>query len=502
MMKEVLGKLIADKYRIESLVSESDAGDVYSGRHEVLDKPVTIKMLSPALAMDRRWVERFVNEARAATTISHPNILNITDFGTDARGYTYAVFENADGRSLTELLREGPELDEKRAVGIARQIASAVSAAHARNVLHGRLSPEQIYVNTDPAGHDVVKVIGFGSDPLNVARDADPRYLAPEQLSAFPAASERSDVYTLGVMLYEMLSGARPFEGATAAEVLAKQNSEPPPPLSAFRRDLHADIEPIVLAAIAIDPERRYQTIDAFAEDLDILSGTVSATSAKAAAASGHNVWKTAFVALLGIGILSAILIYATSARRTDPTTQLQADAGSMPVQPIGPATGAQEESLARLPAMTEAEIMANENNQQAAGMLPGGDGYNAWANGGVPPPGAPLNQGNAPPLGYVPPGGQVYTIDPNGGSQFMPPESGVILVPVPANTNTAVKPSPTPKGGSANTAQPAPTPGAAATPKPLATPPPKTDKPATQPGTAKPPAKAPAKPTKPGEVE
>ena len=165
-------------------------------------------------------------------------------------------------------------------------------------------------------------------------------------------------------------------------------------------------------------------------------------------------------------------MIYGTSVKKTDPTTQLQADAGSLPVQPIGPATGAQEESLAKLPAMTDAEIMAtaNANMEQYPGTLPGGDGYNAWANGGAPPPGAP-------PAQYVPPGGQYYTIDPNTGSPFMPPD-GVVLVPVPANTNTAAKPTPSPKGNPANAAvKPSPSPDA--TPKPMATPP-KTDKPAS----------------------
>lgn len=218
----------------------------------------------------------------------------------------------------------------------------------------------------------------------------------------------------------------------------------------------------------------------AFAEDLELLSGGVPVQQ-KAAAAPKRNIWQTAFIVLAGISLLAVALIYATSTKKTDPTTQLQADAGSLPVQPIGPATGAQEESLAKLPAMTDAEIMAVQNSNTALppDSLPGGDGYNAWANGGAPPIGAPPQQ-------YVPPGGQYYTLDPNNpGSQFMPPDSGVILVPVPANTSTTTaKPSPTPKTQSANTTQPTPAP--ATTPKPMATPPkpatsqPNKDKPAT----------------------
>jgi hypothetical protein len=485
MTNDVIGRLIADKYRVEGLISEREAGDLYLGRHEVLDRPVTLRILSPALAIDGRWVRNFVNEARAASAVDHPNILAISDFGTDAKGISYAVYEELKGRSLSDLIGKEPPLDEQRAIEITRQVAKAVAAAHEKKILHGRLDPRSVYIDNGDKGHESVKVLDFGSDPLSVARDADPRYLAPEQCNAFPAADERSDVYAIGIMLYEMLSGGVPYDGKTPADILALQNSEPPAPLSAFRRDLHPDIEPIILSAIAADPERRYQTVASFAEDLDVLYANVGGKriAEAAAAAPGRNVWQTAFVVLAGISLLAIALIYGTSVRQTDPTTQLQADVGSLPVQPIGPATGAQEESLARLPAMTDAEIMQAAAMQQMQNDLPGGDGYNAWANGGAPPPGAPLNS-QIPPVGYVPPGGQVYTIDPSAGSQFMPPDGGVILVPVPMNTNTAVKPSPTPKTPGSNTDVP---PEGAASPKPLATPPPKTERTPAKPAADKP---------------
>lgn len=475
MMNDILGKLVADKYRIETLLSENESGDLFLGQHEVLGKPVTVKILPASQSANSRAVRRFVDESRTASAITHPNVLNLTDFGTDAKDVSYAVFEPAHGKTLREMMLGEPAFDEKRALTISRQIAAALLAAHSKKIIHGRLSPKGVFVdNTD--GGDSVKILGFGGDPLDVDRDADPQYLSPEQCTAFPAASERSDVYALGVMLYEMLSGVVPFDGSNAADVMAKQSTEPPPPLSAFRRDLHPEIEPIVLSAIAGDPERRYQSMEAFAEDLEIVSGRIG-TPSKAAVAAGNapkrNVWQTAFIALAGIALLAVALIYATSVRRTDPTTQMQADAGSLPVQPIGPATGAQEESLARLPTMTDAEIMAAGNSNSAMSMdtMPGGDGYNAWANGGAPPAGAPLQN-------YIPPGGQVYTIDPNTGSPFMP-NDGVILVPVPTNTNTSPKSTPTPKTAPANTV-PQPTPLPASTPKPMATPP-KNTKPGTE---------------------
>lgn len=492
MINDVLGKLVADKYRIESLIREGDSGDLYTARHEVLNKPVTVRILPPALAIDARWVKRFVDEARTGSALSHPNILNLTDFGTDAKNISYAVFESAEGDTLREVMVH-QTFDAKRALDVLRQIAAGVTAAHQKKIVHGNLSPQNIFVNTVDDLDDV-KVYGFGSENLNVARDAEPQYLAPEQCVAFPAADERSDIYAVGVMFYEMLTGTVPFDGATAADVMAKQNTEPPAPLSAFRSDLNPEIEPIILTAIAAGPGRRYQTMEAFAEDLDILAGRlgVQAKPATQAAAAGdaprRNIWQTAFIALAGIAVLAVALIYATSVRKTDATAQLQPEAGYLPVQPIGPATGAQEESLARLPAMTEAEIMATSATMmdQPPGTLPGGDGFNAWANGGVPPAGAPLQP-------YVPPGGQVYQIDPNSGSQFMPQDGGIVLVPVPVNANTAVKPDPTLKTPPTNTATPT-SPEPKATPKPMATPPPKTDKPATK--------GKPEKPVKNGEDE
>ena len=468
MIEDIVGKLVADKYRIESLIREGSAGDLFAGKHEISDKPVTIMVLPQALAIDARWSKKFIDAARSASSVSHPNILNVTDFGTDAKGVSYAVFEPTTGKTLSGLLADGASIDEKRALTFSHQIATGVAAAHEKKIIHAALAPANVFVEEDTA-----KVYGFGGDPLDIAKDADPRYLAPEQSNKFPVADERSDIYSLGIMLYEMLTGVVPYDGATAADVLKKQNAEPAPPLSTFRRDLHPDIEPILLSAIALDPDRRYQTMTAFAEDLEMLSTGKVKAAAATAGSSKHNVWQTAFIALAGITLLAAALIYFTSVRKTDPTAQLTPDAGSLPVQPIGPATGAQEESLAKLPEMTEAEIMAAGMMEVPPGTLPGGDGYNAWANGGAPPIGAPV--GGAPATGipqpYTPPGGQTVVVDPNGGSQFMPQDSGVILVPVPvqSDTNTAPTTKPTPNTAANAAVKP--------TPKPMATPPPKTPK-------------------------
>ncbi len=433
MTESITGTLIADKYRVATLLREGPDGDLYSGRHEVMDKAVTIKVLPRALGVDKRWTKRFVDEARAASTVTHPNVLGITDFGTDARGMSYAVFETVPERNLLDLIATERSLEPKRAIDIAAQIAAGLTAAHAKKVIHGRLDPADIFVSTNASGRDEIKIYGFGADPMTSKSGADPRFLAPEQLTSFPVADERTDVYALGVMLYEMLSGVAPYEGPGPVEIQEKQANEPPPPLSAFRKDLDPGIEPIILTAMAIAPERRYPTMAEFQEDLQRLLTRLGAPQAAAAAAGGRNVWRAAFVVLAGVALLSVALIYATSVKRTDPTTQLQADASSLPVQPIGPASGIQEEALARRPAMTDDEIKAavNANTTLAipVDQLPGGDGYNPWAGGTAPT--------GAPPPQYIPPsGGQTVTVDPNmgGGSQFMPQESGTVLYTIDAS--------------------------------------------------------------------
>ena len=475
MLEEFTERIIADKYRIDSLLRKGDLGDIYRGRHLFMDKPVTLKILLPALAIDENIRQRFSAEARNAVLISHPNILAVSDFGTAPDGTVYIVFEGFEGETLQDVLNRDGQFSLERAFCIVSQIADALTAASAANVIHGKLNPENILVSQIENGGELVKVFDFSSSENDrgrrlVERDAHSvAYLAPEQFSALSKADGRSDVYSLGIIVYQMLAGTVPFKGETPTDIILKHTEEPPPALAAFRPDLAASVEPILLKALSKNAELRHQTAQEFAEAL----GQVSSS----AAASGNNIWKTAFIVLAGISVLAAAMIYATSIKQTNPTTQLQPDANGQPVQPINPATGVEEQNLASMPGVT-LESMSNSNMAQPPGTLPGGDNYNPWGNGGVPPAGAPPT--------YVAPGGQVYTIDPNTGSPFMPPD-GIVLVPVPANT--AVKPTPTPKTPAANAnvaatpVVPKPTPEAKTTPvKPSSLPAKTPEKPAAKP--------------------
>lgn len=448
MSDQFIGQTLASKYRIEEAERESGLGKVYRGTHLLMDKPVTIKILSPALAIDENIVERFSSEAKTVSQISHPNVLNVTDFGADANGAVFIVSEGAEGETLKEaILREG-KFPLERAARIVRQIAAALTAAHRKGVVHRHLNSENVLLTQAADESEFVKVLDFGSIRLeenefeSEADLKDLEYLAPEQNASVSEADERSDIYSLGVIFYEMLTGEVPFTAENPTDLMLKQAEEPPPPLAAFRSDLPAGVEPIILKALAKNPEMRYQTAGEFSDDL--LQASIDSGMIKTAApANKSNIWKTAFIVLIGISLLSAGLILALSrGKRTDPATQLQTDAEGQPVQPLNPATGMNEQGLSNMMQFSP-ELLSNSNVTAIppSGALPG-DSNPMWDRG------------------YVPPGGQM--IDPtNPDSIFMQDGNTYILLPQ-TNSNVNAQPQPTPKGAKtpppAN-AQPTPAP-------------------------------------------
>ena len=495
MAENITGKLFADKYQVVSLLHESELGNFYRCRHAFTEKPVVLQVIRPEFSSDSRSSDRFSELARASSHISNSNILGVTDFGKSSGGQLYAAFENIDGETLAEALARDGQVPVAVASDVAAQSAKGLSAAHDAGLVHGNLGTGNILITYTADGSRAAKLFDFGSSnvsskyrPDGGHKARDIAYTAPELFSAGARPDELSDVYSLGAVFYEMLAGDVPFVGETAEEAIKKQIEEPPPPLSSFRSDLPPGVEPIILKALSKNPEMRFQTAGEFADAIELNAMNPDGTAAAATSVGeNNNIWKTAFVVLAGISLLSAFLIYGTSVKRTEPTTVLQPDANGQPVQPINPATGAEEQNLALMPGINY-DVNSNSNSMgQPPGTLPGGDGYNPWAGGGVaPPPGGP------PPT-YVAPGGQVYTIDPNNPSQFMPADGGVVLVPVPANTITA-KPTPTPKASAANTNTQVTMPAANTAPKPASTPPPA--KPAATP------AKTPAKSAPPANAK
>ncbi len=455
MLDQFLGKVLAEKYRIDSVMRDTDLGRIYHGTHLLMDKNVAVKILSPALAVDESIVNRFSREARAVSNISHPNLLNVTDFGSDADGTVFIVFEDADGLTLRKMLVNGEEFSAERALKIVRQIAAALSAGHIKGLVHRHLTTDNILVNQE----DEVKLLdlGAGSEPVDGEFTTDRiQYLSPEQCADPSNGDARSDIYSLGVIFFEMLAGETPFQAENTNELMLKHAQEPPPPLSAFRQDLPPDIEPVILQTLAKNPDMRHQTAVELIDDLNRASrslGTAAAAAPKREPGSPNNIWKTAFIVLAGISLLSAGLIWATSSRKTDPATY-QSDANAMPVQPINPATGINEQGLSNI-AQVPLDFSNSNMTLTAPDTLSGGTSNPLWDQGYIP-------QGPV----YVPPGGNSVTVGPcDPNNPFMPCDT--VVVPQPSNTATNVAPSPKPTKSPANVNVPVPT----ESPKPQSSP-------------------------------
>ena len=496
MSGEFTGKLIADKFRVETPLATAGLGELYRGTNTLLEKPVAIALMPADLAADEVIAGRFFVEAKAVAKVHHPNILNLTDFGTDPSGVAYAIYEAANGETLSEALKREGQLPVAMTIEVATQTGSALSAAHKVGVVHGNLNPDHILAaSSELLGSVTAKVFGFATpnaleddlsgDPQDVERFA---YLAPEQCQGSDAPDERGDIYSLGCIVYEMLAGAKAFTGATPTEVMMKQIEEPAAPLSAYRQDVPPAIEPVVIKAMSKDPESRHQSVDEFIADLTAANSAPAMTAIAAAAGNGNNnIWKTAFVVLTGVSLLTVAMIYFTYSRQTDPTTAAQPDANGMPVQPINPATGVDEQNLSNLPP----DYSALGSNSSIGTLPPeaypagGGGENNPWLNGNNPPPGGP-------PVG---PGGSLIQV-PNGQSQFSPPEGCVNpvwdqqrygwLCDMPGTPATRPTPTPRPTASPAANANTGTSPATSPTPA-RATPTPRTS------GTPRPQPSAPA---------
>jgi serine/threonine protein kinase len=465
MSDKFIGQTLAEKYRIENLWRESGLGNIYQGKHLGMEKSVTVKILSPALAVDENIVKRFSDEARTVSHISHPNILNVTDFGAEKDGAVYIICEESAGETLKEAIEKEGKFTPERAVRVARQIASALSVAHAAGVYHRNLNSNNILLTHAANGAEIVKILEFGANAADENESFDEEnppknleYRSPEQCSDSAEVDGRSDIYSAGIILYEMLAGEVPFAAEKPTDLMLKHAQEPPSPLAAFRTDLSEEFEPIVLRALAKTPEMRYQTADEFAEELNKLAKnfddieTVVIPKAEKSNEQTNNIWKTAFITLAGISVLAIGLIYATQVRQSNITTA-QTDINGMPVQPLNPATGMGEQGAANLMQFSP-EMLSNMNlnpvNTTIPEILPNGERNPLWDK--------VYNQGN--PIMSQQPTGDMY--NPNNvqqDSQFMPNMETEI---VPANTNVSnqqVMATPTPKGNTNVNRPPSPTP-------------------------------------------
>jgi eukaryotic-like serine/threonine-protein kinase len=266
----LLGHTLDDKYFIEERMGIGGMGTVYRARHLLIDRAVAVKVLNPRFVEDDAAQTRFRREAKAAGRLQHPNAVTVTDFGQTSDGYVYIVMELLLGRNLRDVLAKEAPLDPARAVSIMLQVAAAVSAAHQAGVIHRDLKPANIFIVQNAEVPSVVKVLDFGiaklaaesldeDDPTITmvgAMIGTPRYMSPEQCNG-EELTPAADVYSLGVILYEMLTGMVPFSGSTPLAIAVKHSSDPPRPPREINPSVPVELEQVVLHSLEKLPEDR-----------------------------------------------------------------------------------------------------------------------------------------------------------------------------------------------------------------------------------------------------
>ncbi|MGE0546655.1 MAG: serine/threonine protein kinase [Kofleriaceae bacterium] len=281
----LVGETLDGRYFVEAKIGEGGMGVVFSARHAVIERPLAIKVLKRDVMSDEGTVRRFVQEAKAASRIGHPNIVDVTDFGTTPDGMTYSVMEFVVGQTLGAAIKHGAPFSPERTIKIASQIARALGAAHDKGIVHRDLKPENVFLTDRDGRADFVKIVDFGIAKVTPTQGAaagprltkvgsvfgTPEYMAPEQAAGRSDTDGRVDIYALGVLMYEMVCGRVPHRGETAVRTLAMQMLDPIEPPSKVRPDLTipADLEAVIMNALAKRRENRFQTMSALLEALE-----------------------------------------------------------------------------------------------------------------------------------------------------------------------------------------------------------------------------------------
>src|SRR5215210_6680202 len=265
------GTLLAERYEVGPLLGRGGMAEVYLGTDRVLERPVAIKVLGGWLASDERFVERFRREALAAARLAHPHLVAVYDAGSE-EDLHYMVMEYVPGATLGDVLEQEGRLDPRRAVGIARDVASALEVAHRAGIVHRDVKPANVMLAPD--GRTKVMDLGIARtlDGESLTRTTSvlgsPNYLSPEQARG-ERVDARSDIYSLGCVLYEMLCGRPPFDAESPVAVAYKHVHEMPPAPSALVPTVPVSLDAVTLRAMAKDPDDRFASAEGFVAAMD-----------------------------------------------------------------------------------------------------------------------------------------------------------------------------------------------------------------------------------------
>jgi len=283
---DLVGQVVADRYHVVKKLGEGGMGQVYLAEHVKMGRRSAIKVMNPAMVHDPDAVARFNREASNASRITHPNVCAIYDFGETADGVIYLAMEFIEGESLTSLIERDGALAVPRATDIFLQVADALLAAHDLGIAHRDLKPDNIMLVRGRDGRDVVKVVDFGIAKAIGGDEAGqkvtktglvvgtPEFMSPEQLSG-DKVDGRSDLYSLALVFYQMLTGQLPFKADSAQEIMIKRLTDEPAPLAVTRPDLTfpGGLQQTLDTALARMPAERYQQVSKFATDVAAVTG-------------------------------------------------------------------------------------------------------------------------------------------------------------------------------------------------------------------------------------
>ena len=271
---------VLGSYRLTAELSSGGMGTVYRAQHELLARPAAVKVLKPELATNADVVSRFFTEARAASAIRHAGIVEVFDFGYTPDGDAYLAMELLEGCDLKSRIISGGALAERDAAQIARDVASALAAAHAKGIYHRDLKPENVFLVRGDDGRDHAKVLDFGVAKLVDRRDdrkatvdgtllGTPRYMAPEQARAASAIDHRADLYSLGCMMYEMVTASPPFLATTSGGLIAQHLFDDPEPPAMRGAALTPAFDAIISKLLKKEPSERYGSATELAQAID-----------------------------------------------------------------------------------------------------------------------------------------------------------------------------------------------------------------------------------------
>ncbi|MER3632804.1 MAG: hypothetical protein C4325_12190, partial [Blastocatellia bacterium] len=359
-----MSDLIAKKYKLGRKIAQLGISCLYHAENVILGNELSLLLLPAGHSPQEE--KEFLAETRLLAKIYHRNALNLLDIGGDKNGNRFAIFEAVPGPLLAEILEERGKLSLSVATSISQAIAEALQAAAAKSVFHCSLSPARVLVSLTDDEVELVKVFGFGmGNALNGSIEAEATLFAAPELRAGKTPDEKSEVFSLSAVTYFMLTGNAPFSEIGNYDAL-------PAPLSSYRADVPPLVETTIVRALSAEPELR-PTLKEFAAEINPAAS--ESTKEPVAKVNSLEKWKTAMVIFVGVLILAAALIYATRTKIADPATTAEPIPGSLPVQPINPATGVEEENLAKLPLTSEPN--SNATSAGSIDSLPGGDGYN-----------------------------------------------------------------------------------------------------------------------------